>query len=224
MRLHNSLRIVWIPIVLQFACIVVIFALDRPHPRELVPIWIPWTLIMMAVAAVVFGIHSLATQAKSAFLRCLCTMALVIVGAWILWSTRGGGDPLAVVPVQLNAVLALLYGALSIWRMIRRRFPNIPLEASVAWVLALISALVIAGVFHLAFIFPRTVAVWSEEGRALSVVQTTLINLSNVCKSFGLLVIPVLLLILIGCSRWAVVAGMAMKRKTANKALDDTSL
>jgi hypothetical protein len=97
-----------------------------------VPIWIPWTLIMMAVAAVVFGIHSLATQAKSAFLRCLCTMALVIVGAWILWSTRGGGDPLGVVPVQLNAVLALLYGALSIWRMIRRRFPNKPLEASVA--------------------------------------------------------------------------------------------
>jgi type II secretory pathway component PulF len=93
-----------------------------------------------------------------------------------------------------------------------------------AGVLALISALVLAVVFYLAFIFPKTVAVWADEGRALSVVQTTLVNLSDVCKSFGLLVIPVLLLILIGCSIWAVVAGMAMKRKTANKALDDTSL
>jgi hypothetical protein len=132
MRLHNSLRIVWIPMVLQFACIAVVFAVDRPNPRELVPIWIPWTLIMMAVAAVIFCVYRLATQAKSAFLRCLCTMALVIVGAWILWDIRGGGDPLSVYPVRLHAVLALLYGALSIWRMIRRRFPNKPVDASTA--------------------------------------------------------------------------------------------
>jgi type II secretory pathway component PulF len=91
-----------------------------------------------------------------------------------------------------------------------------------AGVLALISGLVLAGVFHLAFIFPKTVALWADEGRDLSVVQTALVNLSEVCKSFGLLVIPVLLAILIGCSIWAVVAGMAMKRKTANKPLQAT--
>jgi type II secretory pathway component PulF len=93
-----------------------------------------------------------------------------------------------------------------------------------AGILALISALVLAGVFHLAFIFPKTVAVWADEGRDLSVVQTTLVNLSEVCKSFGLFVIPILLLIFIGCSIWAVIAGMAMQRKSANNALDDTSL
>ena len=120
MKSHKSLRLVWIPIVLQFACIAVVFAVDRPNPRELLPIWIPWTLIMMAVAAVVFGIYRLATQAKSVLLRCLCTAALAIVGASVLWTTRGGGDPLGAYPVRLQAVLALIYSVLSIWQMIQR--------------------------------------------------------------------------------------------------------
>ena len=121
MKFHRSLRLVWIPIVLQFACVAVVFAVDRPRSREIVPIWIPWTLIMMAMAAVFFGIYSLATRAKSAFLRSLYTMAIAIVGAWILWSTRDGGDPLSVYPVRLHAVLALLYVALSIWRRVNLR-------------------------------------------------------------------------------------------------------
>ena len=120
MKFHKSLRFVWIPMVLQFACVAVVFAVDRPNPRELFPIWIPWTLITMAVAAVFFSVYKLATRAKPVLLRCLCTAALAIVGVWILWSIRDGGDPLTVFPIRLQAVLALLYSVLSIWQMILR--------------------------------------------------------------------------------------------------------
>jgi hypothetical protein len=121
MKFYKSLRFVWIPIVLQFACIAVVFAVDRPNPREIFPIWIPWTLITMALAAVFFGVYKLATRAKPVLLRCLCTAALAIVGVWILWVARDGGDPLSVYPVRLHGVLSLLYGVLSIGQMIRRR-------------------------------------------------------------------------------------------------------
>ena len=91
------------------------------------------------------------------------------------------------------------------------------IQSCVAAVLALFGVLALAGVIHLAFVFPKTVAVWADEGRALSVVQQALVNLSSLCKSLGLLLVPVLLLAIVGCGVWAVLAGAAVTKESANQ-------
>ncbi len=73
------------------------------------------------------------------------------------------------------------------------------IQTYLAGILALLGALALAGVIHLVFIFPKTMEIRADEGRALSVVEQALGNLSNLCKSFGLLLIPILVLSIIGC-------------------------
>jgi type II secretory pathway component PulF len=89
----------------------------------------------------------------------------------------------------------------------RRREKMKKTQVYIAGALSALAALVLVGVAHLAFVFPKTMAVWKDEGRALSNVEQSLANLSGLCTSFGLLLIPILLLAVIGCGIWAVVAG-----------------
>ena len=80
-------------------------------------------------------------------------------------------------------------------------------QTFVAGTLTILAVLALAGVAHLTFVFPKTMAVWADEGRPLSVVEQALANLSGFCTSFGLLLIPVLLLVVVGCGIWTVLAG-----------------
>lgn len=91
-----------------------------------------------------------------------------------------------------------------------------------AGALALLAVLVLAGVVHLAFVFPKTISVWADEGRALSAAEQALANLSSFCVSFGLLLIPALLLTVVGCMVWAVLAGRSNKQKSANQPVEGT--
>jgi len=90
------------------------------------------------------------------------------------------------------------------------------LQVYLATFMGLASALLLVGVVYLAFIFPKTVKVWAEEGIAISVVQQNLVNLSNLCTSLGIIIMPTLLLVVIGCAVWAIFAGMGNKKETAN--------
>ncbi len=85
-----------------------------------------------------------------------------------------------------------------------------------AGALALLGVLALAGVVHLVYIFPKSMATWADEDRALSVAEQTIASLSDMCKSFGLFLIPLLLLVVIGCGVWAVVAGISSRQGTAN--------
>jgi len=80
------------------------------------------------------------------------------------------------------------------------------IQTYLAGFLAMLGTLILAGVVYLMFIFPRTMAVWADEGRALSGVEQALANLSDTCKSFGVLLIPILILSVIGSGVWAVVS------------------
>ena len=94
-------------------------------------------------------------------------------------------------------------------------------QTSFAGVVALLGVLALAGVVHLVYIFPKTLALWADDGRALSVSEQTAARLSNICQSFGLFLIPVLLLVVIGCGVWAVSAGISSRQSTANRMAGD---
>jgi type II secretory pathway component PulF len=80
-------------------------------------------------------------------------------------------------------------------------------QVYIAGALTAFAVLALAGVAHLVFVFPKTLAVWADEGRALTIIEQTLANLSDLCKSLGLLIIPALLLAVVGCGIWTVMAG-----------------
>ena len=75
---------------------------------------------------------------------------------------------------------------------------------SVAIILALFSAVAIPCVFHLAYIFPKTLAMYADQGDELSSAQATVANLSELCQPFGLLIMLALFASVIGCVTWAV--------------------
>ena len=80
-------------------------------------------------------------------------------------------------------------------------------QAGLAGVLALLFVLALGGVLYLSFIFPRTVAVWSFEARALSGPEQILVHLGGLSTTHGRLLIPGLLLGMICCGAWAALAG-----------------
>jgi len=51
--------------------------------------------------------------------------------------------------------------------------------------------------FYLAFFFPKTVAVWQDQGRALSVFERLLVSASQFCSAYGVILLPVLLLAMV---------------------------
>ena len=89
-------------------------------------------------------------------------------------------------------------------------------QSCIAGFLALVGVLALAGVVYLSFVFPKTIEMWLDQGRRLSATEQTLADLSHLCTSFGLILIPCLLLGTIGFGVWAVMAGMGGKQETAN--------
>ena len=81
----------------------------------------------------------------------------------------------------------------------------------------MLGLLALSGTAYLAFIFPKTMALWADQGRALSFAERSLANLSGLCQSYGLLLIPALLLVVVGGGVWAVFASMGSRQEAANK-------
>ncbi len=76
-------------------------------------------------------------------------------------------------------------------------------QRNLAVVLTVVALLAFAGVFYLAFVFPHTVAVWRENAQTLSAAERMLVSLSMFCKSYGLLLLPLLMAASGACALWA---------------------
>ena len=59
------------------------------------------------------------------------------------------------------------------------------IQTYLAGSLAVVSAVMIAGLGYFAFVFPRTMLAWADEGRALSAIEQSLVNLSELSMSVG---------------------------------------
>jgi type II secretory pathway component PulF len=73
-------------------------------------------------------------------------------------------------------------------------------------ILLLVMLGVTGGGFYLVFVFPKMAAQWAAEGRKLSMPEMLLVNLSHFCSSYGLLVLPVLLLVLLLLVAWMLIS------------------
>ena len=65
-------------------------------------------------------------------------------------------------------------------------------------IIAAISGAMGVFVVYLAFVFPKTIEAWQEQGVALSVIQNLLVESSRVCSSFALVILPILAIIFLG--------------------------
>ncbi len=60
-------------------------------------------------------------------------------------------------------------------------------------ILAVLGMIALAGMAYLVYVFPRIEMEWEDQGRALSMVEQSLVHLSVFCKWHGLLLMPALL-------------------------------
>ncbi len=70
-----------------------------------------------------------------------------------------------------------------------------------AVVLDLVGSLMLVGFIYLAYVFPRTEALWQDQDRALPVCAVLLVNLSHFCRNFGLFLFPLFV-------SWSVAGGI----------------
>ena len=87
------------------------------------------------------------------------------------------------------------------------------IQLCVAIILALFAAVAIPCVFYLAYIFPKTLAIWADTGDDLSSVQGVVIQLSDLCQPVGFLIMLALFGSVIGCVSWAVHAGKGQQHE-----------
>ena len=87
-------------------------------------------------------------------------------------------------------------------------------QAILAAVLVLIMGGMAGAVIYLAFVFPKTLAIWDQEARALSMLQMFMANISSLCTHYGRLILPVFLLGFIASLVWLILT--VMKKSTAN--------
>jgi len=59
-----------------------------------------------------------------------------------------------------------------------------------------LSLVLLGAAIYLTFFFPATIQRWAELEQALTVQQQSMVQLSRFCRSFGLLVLPALVVLL----------------------------
>jgi type II secretory pathway component PulF len=68
-------------------------------------------------------------------------------------------------------------------------------------------------VIYLAFVFPKILAIWEQEARALSALQKLIANFSSFCTQYGRMILPFFLLGFLASLVWLLVT--VMKKSTA---------
>jgi type II secretory pathway component PulF len=79
-------------------------------------------------------------------------------------------------------------------------------EMTLATLLALVMILALTGSGYLAFVFPRTLDLWRDENRSLSVFQRLVAGASHFCQAYGFLILPALCLGFLGSLAWLAIA------------------
>jgi len=87
-------------------------------------------------------------------------------------------------------------------------------QAVSAVVLALSTGGMIGAVIYLMYVFPKTLQVHKDQGQELSASLKLAANVSEVCMSYGWLILPIFLLGFLASLVWPILA--IMKKSAAN--------
>ena len=79
------------------------------------------------------------------------------------------------------------------------------------------SVILIAAMGYLTYEFPKTVAVWEDQGRTLSAAELHMISVSNSVAHFGLPIFGFFMLSIIACIVWLAVIIRANRTDSANQ-------
>ena len=75
-------------------------------------------------------------------------------------------------------------------------------QAVISGALAIILAVMAGIVIYMAFVFPKSLAIWEQEARELSSFQKLMVNFSDFSTQYGRIILPVLLLGILTLSVW----------------------
>ena len=76
---------------------------------------------------------------------------------------------------------------------------------------SLLSGALWALFIYLIFVLPKQVAGWEDAGEALPAVTLFMIRIGTFCQRFCILVVPILVLLTVGCISWFFVASRSKK-------------
>jgi type II secretory pathway component PulF len=62
-----------------------------------------------------------------------------------------------------------------------------------------------SGIVYLVYVVPRKEAAWAEAARELTAFEQSTVQLSNFCKQSGAVILPLILLLTIGCIAWLII-------------------
>jgi hypothetical protein len=80
------------------------------------------------------------------------------------------------------------------------------MEVVLASVTTVVFSAAFALLLYLLFVFPKVLAGWADQDRALPVMLQLLANLSMFCVSFGILLLPACVLAVMASILWIIVA------------------
>ncbi|MBN1804137.1 MAG: hypothetical protein JW837_02690 [Sedimentisphaerales bacterium] len=84
-------------------------------------------------------------------------------------------------------------------------------QAVLAGAAALAMGVTAGVIIYMAFVFPKTLAVWEQEARELSGFQMMAANVSTFCTQYGLIILPVILFGFLVSSLWMI---LTIKKET----------
>ena len=124
MKTASYMKWVWIPCLLVMLVIVGYYAYETPNPEELLPIWLPWTAIMLVTTTI--GYMIFAYSMKTGYWWIQVGLLLVLLGAAVFGIKTGyqDGDHLSGYPICAQGVLALIYMMISTWKLITGILPE----------------------------------------------------------------------------------------------------
>lgn len=83
---------------------------------------------------------------------------------------------------------------------------NSKVQSILAALITITGILLTSLVGYYAFIFPKTIKIWQEQEKSLSIYEQQLVQFSQFCTSFALILIPLYVLMTLAGFIWLVLA------------------
>jgi type II secretory pathway component PulF len=99
----------------------------------------------------------------------------------------------------------------------RRKMMNRKTQVTTASCLLGGAIILIGAVMYLGFVFPKTIAVWADQGRHPNTAEMFVVNVSNLVRVFGFPILGMLMLAIVASLVWLAVSAHSKREDAANQ-------